>query len=195
MTPVILSPSLPAHSTPVYPNFILISTTTPHHLTAHIPPPNPTTHTLNYATTGHLHIFPEDDNIAIPTINALAQQSTVTFPPDSFFLYRNPFGTIPCITIPTKVIHSTLDLDLHTDNDTRCMLLYVCLPSTPAIRIPWCRSTLRQSYIIAIRDDPVEFIDNVIATTTQACASNAKSQPITMVRPEHNDIKDDSHIS
>ena len=115
-------------------------------------------------------------------------------PPDDFHLTSNPFGPSTTVTLTTKGTHPTLGLDIHHHSDTSRIVLRSCFPSTPAARIPRWRSTLRESYIIALDDTPVTTIEDVTRHIAAARSSSAKSIVFTMVPPEHINSTSDTNI-
>ena len=129
------------------------------------PSVTPLSHTISPPTLPHY--IPDDESLG-DTVNA------ATGTPDDFHLISNPFGPSTTITLTTKCSHPTLLLDLHHHSDISRIVLRSYLPSTPAVRIPRWRSTLRDSYIIAVDDIPIDTIVDITKYIAVDRTSSAK---------------------
>ena len=147
-----------------------------------VPPESSTLSEILPVTTPHIspntHLIPDDSPTnAIHAVNNIPLSS-------EFDLSSNPFGPSLNITIKFKGTHPTLGLISSIDNDTSSLILESMSPSTPAHRIPRWKSTLRQSTIIAVDDNPVHNNDEIMQCILNARKLGLKQVFLTFITQE-----------
>ena len=157
-----------------------------------VPPESSNLSEILPVTTPHIspntHLIPDD-----PLTNIIHAVNNIPLSSE-FDLSSNPFGPSLNITIKVKGTHPTLGLISSIDNDTSSLILESMAPSTPAHRIPRWKSTLRQSTIIAVDDNPVHNNDELMQCILNARKLGLKQVSLTFIPREKVSIHPDTCI-
>ena len=136
-----------------------------------------------------------DDDTSPPLIRTTNEETIPrVHKPEDFCLSTNPFGPSTTVSLLSKGNHATLGLNLVTHLENKRITLKSCAPSTPAVRIPRWRSTLRDALLIALGGIPVEHIKDVHNTVSSGIKSTSKTLEFTFVPTEHVNIRPDDNV-
>ena len=119
----------------------------------------------------------KDTDTTIHTIHSLKSNLNVSIEmPYQISMSLKPFDNYTHRTLQVKGNHPLLGLSLQICKTRNIPQIIECLKSTPAICMPRWRTELKNGYIIAVNNNPVQTIDQVKYEIT-----NARNKALTTV--------------